>query len=104
MKSHLAPSRSITEFASSHVDMTMCTRSDAASVHYAVFAPGGLLGRHPARRSQSFTVVTGTGWVAGTDGIRQPVSAGQGVTWEPGEEHESGTDVGMCVVIVEEHA
>lgn len=101
MMTHPASSRSITAYDSSGVDMTTCARSEGLSVHHATFAPGGLLGRHPATRSQSFTVVTGAGWVAGADGCRQEVSAGQGVMWEPGEEHESGTDIGMCAVIIE---
>lgn len=101
MKRHSAPSRSITAYDSSGVNMTACARSEGVSVHHAIFAPGGLLGRHPATRRQSFTVVSGAGWVSGADGGRQAVSAGEGVIWEPGEEHESGTDDGMCVVIIE---
>jgi hypothetical protein len=31
-------------------------------VHLAAVSPGGLLGRHPARLWQLFTVVSGSGW------------------------------------------
>jgi hypothetical protein len=50
-----------------------------------------------------FAVVVGTGWVAGEDGVRRPVAAGdrEAVVWSPGEVHESGSDDGMLVVIVE---
>lgn len=97
-----ADSRSITAFGSSGVEMVRCLRSDGVSVHYATFSAGGRLGRHPATRRQSFTVVAGTGWVAGTDSERQAIAAGQTVIWEQGEEHESGSNSGMSAVIVEE--
>lgn len=97
-----AESRPITAFGSTGVEMVRCARSESVSVHYATFSAGGNLGRHPAARRQSFTVVAGTGWVAGGDAQRYPIGAGQTVTWEPGEEHESGTDSGMSVVIVEQ--
>jgi hypothetical protein len=46
-------------------------------------------------------VVTGSGWVVGADGVRQSVRPGRAVLWAPGQEHESGSDEGMLVVIVE---
>jgi hypothetical protein len=33
-----------------------------------------------------------------------PISAGEAVLWEPGEEHESGSDEGMTVLVVEAEA
>ena len=62
---------------------------------------GGLLGRHPAPTAQLFCITRGTGWVAGDDGTRVPVKAGDAALWEAGEEHESGTEGGMAVVILE---
>ena len=63
--------------------------------------PGGVVGRHPAVAAQLFVVVSGTGWVSGSDGDRVPIRAGEAVAWEPGEEHESGSDEGMTALVVE---
>jgi quercetin dioxygenase-like cupin family protein len=62
---------------------------------------GGLVARHPAVVAQLFVVVRGSGWVSGGDGERQAVRAGEAVLWEPGEEHESGSDEGMTALVVE---
>lgn len=62
---------------------------------------GGVVGRHPAVAAQLFAVVKGSGWVSGADGEREPISAGEAVLWEPGEAHESGSDEGMRVLVVE---
>ena len=63
--------------------------------------PDGLVGRHPAVVAQLFVVVRGTGWVSGADGLRIQISVGEAVLWEPGEEHESGSDEGMTALVVE---
>jgi hypothetical protein len=33
--------------------------------------------------------------------MREPISAGEAVLWDPGEEHESGSDDGMTVLVLE---
>jgi quercetin dioxygenase-like cupin family protein len=79
-------------------------RGVSRRVHQVVFieiGPGGILGRHPAASHQLFAVVTGSGWVSGADGERELVSAGEVVIWDPGEEHESGSDDGMTAIVVE---
>jgi quercetin dioxygenase-like cupin family protein len=63
--------------------------------------PGGVLGRHPTGVHQLFAVLSGSGWVSGADGEREPVSPGDVVVWEPGEDHESGTEDGMTAIVVE---
>jgi quercetin dioxygenase-like cupin family protein len=73
----------------------------AAHVVVIEIAPGGVVGRHPAGAFQLFTVVRGVGWVSGSDGERTSISAGEAVLWEPGEEHESGSDEGMTALVVE---
>jgi quercetin dioxygenase-like cupin family protein len=75
----------------------------AAEAHVVVIeiAPGGVVGRHPAAGAQLFGVVNGMGWVSGGDGDRVSIAAGEAVVWEPGEEHESGSDKGMTVLVVE---
>jgi quercetin dioxygenase-like cupin family protein len=72
-----------------------------SSVALADLAPGGRIGRHPAAGWQVLAVVVGSGWVAGADGVPTPVGVGEAAVWEPGEAHETGTDAGMTVCIVE---
>lgn len=62
---------------------------------------GGVLGRHPAIVDQLFYVVEGDGWVAGDDGTRAPIRAGQAAYWAAGEEHESGSHGGMTALVIE---
>ncbi len=77
-----------------------------ANAHAAVIevGPGGLVAQHPAAGVQLFTVIQGSGWVSGGDGEREQIRAGEAVVWEPGEEHESGSDEGMTVLVVEAEA
>jgi quercetin dioxygenase-like cupin family protein len=83
--------------------MSATVRRLAPEAHVVVIeiGPGGLVGRHPAVVAQLFVVVRGTGWVSGADGLRIQISAGEAVLWEPGEEHESGSDEGMTALVVE---
>jgi quercetin dioxygenase-like cupin family protein len=69
-------------------------------VHLATLRPRGVVGRHPASLWQLFHVVSGSGWVSGSDGRRVTVSAGQSVLWEPGETHGAGFEAGMVVLLV----
>ena len=75
----------------------------AGSAHVVVMEieAGGVVGRHPAVGAQLFAVVRGTGWVSGGDGQREQISAGEAVLWEPGEQHESRSDEGMTVLVLE---
>ena len=75
----------------------------AGEAHVVVIeiGPEGVVARHPAVGAQLFAVVRGSGWVSGGDGDRETIEAGEAVLWEPGEEHESGSDEGMTVLIVE---
>jgi quercetin dioxygenase-like cupin family protein len=75
----------------------------AAEAHVVVIeiAPGGVVARHPAASAQLFAIVSGSGWVSGGDGDRVPIRTGEAVVWEPGEEHESGSDEGMTALVVE---
>ena len=75
----------------------------AREAHVVVIeiGPGGVVARHPTVVAQLFVVVRGSGWVSGADGERQEIRAGEAVLWEPGEEHESGSDDGMTALVVE---
>jgi quercetin dioxygenase-like cupin family protein len=75
--------------------------ADDAHIVVIEVGPGGVVARHPAGMAQLFSVVQGSGWVSGADGQRSSVAAGESVLWEPGEEHESGSDEGMTVLVVE---
>jgi quercetin dioxygenase-like cupin family protein len=61
----------------------------------------GVVGYHQAVTPQLFMVVQGKGWVRGEDENRVTVEAGDAVFWEKGEWHESGTDTGMMVIVIE---
>jgi hypothetical protein len=95
---------SVAEFGSHGLHMIEAARLKRVEefrVHVASCAPGSALGRHPTRLWQLFVVISGAGWVAGQDGVRFPIEAGGAVLWSPGEEHESGSEMGMTVVIVQ---
>lgn len=64
-------------------------------------APGGAVGRHPTMLRQLFAVVAGSGWVSGGDGARRQIRTGQAVVWEPGEDHEAGSEEGLTAVCLE---
>jgi hypothetical protein len=73
----------------------------AVAVTCLALQPGGTIGIHPATGDQLFLVITGSGWVAGADGIRHPIRAGQGARWAAGEVHTSGTDTSLTALAVE---
>jgi mannose-6-phosphate isomerase-like protein (cupin superfamily) len=74
-----------------------------ANAHAVVIevGAGGIVARHPAVGAQLFVVIQGSGWVSGDDGECEQIRAGEAVVWEPCEEHESGSDEGMTVLVVE---
>ena len=63
--------------------------------------PGGVIGTHPAAIPQLFLVLSGEGWTAGPDSERVPVTAGQGVRWDAGEVHATGTGTGLVAIAIE---
>jgi quercetin dioxygenase-like cupin family protein len=75
----------------------------ATEAHAVVIevGPGGVVGRHPAGVAQLIVVVRGSGWVSGADGERETIGSGEAVLLERGEEHESGSEEGMTVLVVE---
>jgi hypothetical protein len=50
---------------------------------------------------QLLCVTVGSGWVAGADGIRAPITAGQAAAFERGEAHETGTETGLTAIVLE---
>lgn len=65
------------------------------------FGPDGLLEMHPTGVDQLFCVVEGSGWVRVEDGPTQALTSGQAAVWRTGEIHESGSDDGMEVIIIQ---
>lgn len=99
------PSGSLNGDAYGSRDVAMCDLTGLgadtdARVHIAWCGPNGVLGRHRAARHQLFAVITGSGWVAGADGVRVPIASGQAALWSPGEMHESGSETEMAALIV----
>jgi quercetin dioxygenase-like cupin family protein len=99
------PDEALTAFDSKGVRVRPLARAlqpvDGFAVDVITVAAGGRLGRHPTRLWQLLAVVSGEGWVSGGDGRRQHLRAGEAVVWEPGEQHESGSDGGMVLCVVQ---
>jgi len=75
--------------------------AERARVHVARYEKDSLLGRHPTKLWQLFMVIEGSGWVSAEDRLQHPITSGQAVVWHPGEEHDSGSETGMSVLILE---
>lgn len=63
--------------------------------------PKGRLGRHAATVRQLMVVASGSGYTRGEDGPAQRIGLGDAVLWTLGEEHDTWTDDGMVLLIVE---
>lgn len=70
-------------------------------VHLIQFEPHSLISMHRTIGSQLFLVIDGHGWVRVNDQDSVDVSQGDMVYWEPFEWHESGTDEGIAVIVIE---
>ncbi len=96
------PGRLINDWSSQGVRAAGLVRADmAADISCLRFDSNAVLGRHPTGRLQVFAVLDGRGWVSGPDGLRHPIAAGQAAFWDKGESHESGSETGMTVLIVQ---
>ncbi len=62
---------------------------------------GGVIGFHEATVPQLYCVVAGSGWVTGPDRRRVGIGPLEAAFWEAGEEHESGSEDGMTVIVLE---
>jgi quercetin dioxygenase-like cupin family protein len=63
--------------------------------------PGGMTSAHAAVTNQLFLVVEGEGWVRSAPGGPVVIKSGQAAFWTASENHESGSDTGMVVIILE---
>ena len=92
----------ITEYASRLASARLLADGSGEGHVYAVhIAAGGEIGPHPAGFGQLFLVVTGSAWVAGADGVRRPVCAGQGAVIVRGEVHAKGSETGCSAVMIQ---
>lgn len=99
---HFGPEtgRHIDHFSSDFL-ISRLALSDDIHVACMRLKPGGIVGYHPAPMPQLFAVVAGQGWVRTGDDERIAIETGQAVSWERGEHHEAGTDVGMTAIVIE---
>ena len=72
-----------------------------AHVYAVHLGADGEIGPHPAGFGQLFLVVSGEAWVAGGDGVRHPVRAGQGAVIARGEVHGKGSEVGCTAIMIQ---
>jgi hypothetical protein len=63
--------------------------------------PKGRVGRHPATVPQLMVVTAGSGYARGDDATTIRLTVGSAVVWTQGEEHETWTEEGMVLLIVE---
>lgn len=94
--------QSIERYQSSAVTYTQITKlMTSSSIGYMFIEPKGIVGLHEAPAPQLLLVVQGEGWVRGQDENRISVKMGEGVFWERGEWHESGSENGMTCIIIQ---
>jgi quercetin dioxygenase-like cupin family protein len=91
--------RPIEKFGSRGV--TIGTLCPDAYVAAATLEAMGRIGRHPAVEDQCLLVIEGRANVSGGDGATLKIEAGQAVLWMAGEEHETTTDDGVRVLMIE---
>lgn len=93
----------IEAFDSTHVAISRIVRTQGdVAIGCIHLGTKSVLGYHPAVVNQLFLVVDGEGWVRGEgDAERVPIRAGQAAFWVAGEGHESGSEEGMVVMVIE---
>jgi quercetin dioxygenase-like cupin family protein len=93
--------RPLTAFGSNNVWFTPVLKRASASVVCMRVRPGGTICAHAAATNQLFLVVEGEGWVRSAPGGPVDIKSGQAAFWTASENHESGTQTGMVVIILE---
>lgn len=93
----------VTHFGSERLTITGIIRVADGSLQIGCMRleRGGRVGAHQATTRQLFLVVRGAGWVRGPEGEHTPIAADQAAFWEPGEEHEAGSESGMVALVIE---
>ena len=91
--------RTIEKFGSR--GFTIGTLCPDACVAAATLEAHGRIGRHPAVVDQCLLVIEGRASVSGGDGSTVAIEAGQAALWVAGEDHETKTDEGARILIIE---
>lgn len=101
----VAAGSAITRFGSEGAEHAPLARALGESVLGLIrIDPNGRVGRHPAKICQLAYIVAGSGMVSGDDHAKLEVEAGDAVLWSPGEQHETTSDHGMILLIIEAEA
>ena len=94
--------RPITAFDSANVVITPIQRAPGqVQIGCLHIGPQGRVGYHQAVGPQLFLVMQGSGWVRAEGDERTPICAGMAAFWTDGEWHESGSESGMTVIVIE---
>lgn len=94
-------SREITQFSSHNASISPILRNTTATVGCIHLKENSVLGMHPAACPQLFLIVDGEGWIKTARGEQIAVEKGTAVFWTEGEEHESGSYLGMTAIVIE---
>lgn len=74
---------------------------EPTNVGFIEIEQGGIVGYQKAPVPQFFIVVKGKGWIKGEDKTRISLKSGEGVFWEKGEGHTSGSDTGLTALVLQ---
>jgi len=74
---------------------------EPTNIGFMYIEPGGVVGMHEAPVPQLFIVILGEGWVCGADKEKVFLKAGEGVFWQTGQAHESGSDMGSTALVIQ---
>jgi hypothetical protein len=81
--------------------LAVATGAGAAHIYTLYFEPGGQIGPHVAGFGQLLVPLTGSGWVAGADGVQFALIPGQLAYWSRGELHSKGSEAGMTALMIQ---
>ena len=94
------PGTTIDAYGSSEAKYTRLGQGDGA-VGFMRVGPGGRVGKHRAGLPQLMVILAGRGFARANGEPISPIGPGLGVIWREGEEHETWTNEGMDVLIIE---
>ncbi|KOO49091.1 cupin domain-containing protein [Viridibacillus arvi] len=84
------------DFQLSHI----CQTSTATNISLMTLEENGVIGNHQTVTNQLLIVLNGTGNVVGKEGGKT-VGPGDVVFWDKGEWHETTSECGMQVMVIE---
>lgn len=81
--------------------LELAAGSGDAHAYVLRFDADGVIGPHEAGFGQLLLAVSGEGWVAGEDGVRQPLREGDVAFIRRGEIHSKGSDTGLVALMIQ---